>query len=176
MIIGVTALARAGKDTFADYLISKYGFAKLNMSDVLAEELVRRGLEPSKDNRSLLGDEWRKQYGMDIVIRKTLEKAATYENTVITGVRSVEEVDFLRKNSKSFCLVAIVADMDVRFARRDSLDPNTLEGFTARDERDVKNKGLGKVIEIADYTLTNNYKTTEEFYKDIDALMQKVRK
>lgn len=176
MIIGVTALARAGKDTFADYLTSKYGFPKLNMSDVIAEELVRRGLEPTKDNRSLLGDEWRKQYGMDIVIQKTLEKAQTYENVVITGIRSVEEVDFLRKNSKSFCLVAIVADLNIRFSRRDNLDPETLEGFTARDERDVKNKGLGKVIEMADYTLTNNYKTTEEFYKEIDFLMQKIRK
>jgi len=176
MIIGVTALARAGKDTFAAYLVSKYGFPKLNMSDVIAEELVKRGLEPTKDNRSLLGDEWRKQYGMDIVIRKTLEKAHSYENIVITGMRSVEEVDFLRKNSNSFCLVAIVADLDVRFARRDNLDPETLEGFTARDERDVKNKGLGKVIEMADYTLTNNYGILEEFYKDIDSLIQKIRK
>lgn len=175
MIIGVTALARAGKDTFADYLFSKYGFPKLNMSDVIAEELVRRGLEPTKDNRSLLGDEWRKQYGMDIVIRKTLEKAQSYDNIIITGVRSVEEVDFLRKNSKSFCLVALVADLDVRFARRDNLDPETLKGFTARDERDVQKKGLGKVIDKADYTLINNYKTAEEFYKDIDALLQKIK-
>ena len=59
--------------------------------------------------------------------------------------------------------------------QEDNLDPETLEGFTARDERDVKNKGLGKVIEMADYTLTNNYKTTEDFYRDIDVLMHKIK-
>ena len=48
MIIGVTALARAGKDTFADYLVSKYGFSKLNMSDVLTEELGRLGSTADK--------------------------------------------------------------------------------------------------------------------------------
>lgn len=175
MIIGVTALARAGKDTFADYLVSNYGFSKLNMSDVLTEELGKLGRPKTKDQMSLLGDEWRKQHGMDIVIRRTLEKAATYVNTVITGFRSVEEVEFMKTNSGQFYLVAIVADMDVRFGRRNELDPDTLEGFTARDERDVQKKGLGKVIEKADYTLTNNYKTTEEFYRDIDLLLQKIK-
>lgn len=175
MIIGVTALARAGKDTFALYLKEKYGFQTLNMSDVLADELARRGMEPTKDNRSLLGDEWRKQHGMDIVIRKTLEKAQAYDNVVITGVRSVEEVDFLRNNSKGFCLVAVVADQDIRFSRIGSLDPETPEAFTARDERDVKNKGLGKVIGAAEHTLTNNYTIHEPFYRDIDALMQKIK-
>lgn len=174
MIIGVTALARAGKDAFADYLVSRYSFSKLNMSDVLADELVIRGLEPTRGNRSLLGDEWRKQYGMEIVIRKTLEKAQTYDDVVITGVRSVEEVEFLRKNSKNFCLVAIVADLQVRFARRDELVLETLEAFTARDERDIKNKGLGKVIDMAVHTLTNNHNALEAFYKDIDNLMQKI--
>jgi len=176
MIIGVTALARAGKDTFADYLVSKYGFSKLNMSDVLTEELGRLGRPQTKDQMSLLGGEWRKQYGMDIVIRRTLEKAEKQEKTIITGFRSIEEVEFMKANSGNFYLVAIIADMDVRFGRKNELDPDTLEGFTARDERDVQKKGLGKVIEKADYKLANNYKTTEEFYKDIDALMQKIRK
>ncbi|MBU2638518.1 MAG: AAA family ATPase [Nanoarchaeota archaeon] len=174
MIIGVTALARAGKDAFADYLVSNYGFSKLNMSDVLADELVRRGMEPTKDNRSLLGDEWRKQYGMDIIIRKTMEKAQTYDKVVITGFRSMEEIAFSRGSSDSFYLVAIVADLNVRFGRRNELDPESIEAFTVRDDRDVKNKGLGKVIDAADQTLTNNYTAHKPFYKEIDALMQKI--
>jgi len=144
------------------------------MSDVLRDELLRQGKEPTKKNMALLGDEWRKIYGMDIVMRKTLERAEKYERTVITGIRSIEEVEYIRHNAKSFCLVAIVADAEVRFSRRNELDPQTREEFFARDEIDIKNKGLGKVISAAEFCLVNNYSTKEEFHAEIDKLMTKI--
>ena len=92
MIICLTSLARAGKDTFADYLVDKYGFIKLNMSDVLRDELKAQGKEGTKEEMSLLGDEWRKLNGMDVVMKRTLEKAKQYDKVIITGVRSIEEL------------------------------------------------------------------------------------
>ena len=65
MIIGVVSLARAGKDVFADYLAKNYGYRKVTTSDVLRDELIKQGKESTKDNMSLLADEWRKEYGMD---------------------------------------------------------------------------------------------------------------
>lgn len=176
MIICVTSLARAGKDTFADYLIEKYKFVKLNMSDVLRNELLKEGKEATKDAMSRLGDEWRMKYGMDIVMRRTLENALKHERVVITGVRSVEEVTFMRNNAKEMRLVAITADAEARYSRRNELDPQTKEEFFERDERDIKNKGLGKVIAMADYEIKNDYKTEEEFYKAIDELIGKILK
>jgi len=38
MIIGLTGLARCGKNTAADYLKKKYGFEVLVFSDILVEE------------------------------------------------------------------------------------------------------------------------------------------
>lgn len=173
MIICLTSLVRAGKDTFADYLVEKYGFVKLNMSDVLRDALIAENKEPTKDNMSKLGDDWRKKFGMDIVIRKTLEKASKHDRVVITGMRSVEEVTFMKANAGELYLIAIIADREVRFERRSEADSQTEKEFFVRDERDIRNKGLDKVIAIADYEINNNFQTKEEFYREIDILLEK---
>lgn len=155
VIVGVTSLARAGKDTLASRLCSVYSFIQLNMSDVLRDELIKQGREPTKDNMSIIGDELRNQHGKDIVIRLLLEKAAIYDKVVITGLRSPEEVVYLKNNSQKFVLVALSSPLELRFNRRNTLDPQTIDGFEARDNRDIKNKGLDKVIEMADYEIKN---------------------
>ncbi|MBI5872255.1 AAA family ATPase [archaeon] len=173
MIMGLTGMVRSGKDSFADYLASEYGFAKLNMSDVLKEELVKEGKEPTKENMSILGDRWRKEFGMDIVMRRTLENAKKQEKVVICGIRSLEEIDFIRRNAVDFVLIAVVADAKTRFARRSESDEQDFGGFIARDNRDIKNKGLDKAIACADYTIENNFSSLEDFYKAINALLAK---
>lgn len=170
IIVGVTSLANAGKDTFASRLVSEYSFTQLNLSDVLRDELIKQGKEPTKDNMSILGSELRKQYGRDIVIRMFMDKASLYGKVIITGIRSPEEVDYLRQNSDYFVLVKLTAPLDLRFKRRKSLDPQTIEGFTFRDERDIKNMGLDKVIESADYEISNTG-SLDELYAEIDGFM-----
>ncbi|MBU2589926.1 MAG: AAA family ATPase [Nanoarchaeota archaeon] len=175
MIICLTSLARAGKDTFADYLVDKYNFTKLNLSDVLRDELKAQGKQGTKEEMSLLGDEWRKLYGMDVVMRRTLDKAKQYDKVIITGVRSIEEYYFIKNNADEVYLIAVTADKEIRFDRRNQLDPQIKEEFFARDERDIKNKGLDKVIKAADFEVSNNYSSRDDFYKSIDDLMQKMR-
>ncbi len=156
MILGVTGLARSGKDTFADMLVRHYGFVKLNMSDCLRDELKRQGRQPTKDNMSILGDEWRSMWGQDIVIRRTLEDARQFSKVVITGFRSPQEVEFMKRDNPSFFLVALVASDETRFSRRTSDDPGDFESFIGRDMRDMNNKGLGKVLVAADYVIDND--------------------
>ena len=156
MIFGVTGLARSGKDTFADMLVRHYGFVKLNMSDCLRDELKRLGKPSTKDNMSILGDEWRSLWGYDIIIRRTLEDAKRFSKVVITGFRSPQEVEFMKKNNPSFFLVTLVASDETRFSRRNSDDPEDFDSFIGRDMRDVNNKGLGKVIAAADYVIDND--------------------
>ena len=57
--IAFTGLARSGKDAAADYLVKKYKFHKLVMSDELGEELAKQGREDTKMNRALMGKELR---------------------------------------------------------------------------------------------------------------------
>lgn len=156
MILGVTGLARSGKDSFADFIVKNYGFVKVNMSDCLRDELLAMGKEPSKDNMSILGDDWRSKWGKDIVLKRTLKDAKRLGNVVITGFRSVEEVDFIRKECPDFLLVALVASEEVRFGRKTKEDPQDFESFVNRDRRDIKNKGLDRVLALADHVIDND--------------------
>lgn len=156
MLLGVTGLARVGKDAFADFLVRNYSFTKLNLSDCLRDELIKTGKEPTKGNMCILGDEWRAKWGYDIVIRRTLERAQKSSRVVITGLRSVEEVEFMRSGSNDFQLVAIVASDETRFSRKTSDDPQDFESFIGRDRRDIEKKGLDKVLALADHVIDND--------------------
>ena len=170
IIIGITGLARSGKDTVADYIAEKHSFKVFTMSDTLRSECMKRGMDISKDNLSLIGDTMRKEFGNDIVAVKTIEKAGNFPRSIITGVRSPEEIDVFKQHSPGFILLSVEALDSSRFGRRTEKDPKTETGFFARDERDKENKGLGDVIEMADYTMTNNG-TLDQLYGDVDKFL-----
>ncbi|MEA3379141.1 MAG: AAA family ATPase [Nanoarchaeota archaeon] len=171
MIIGIVSLAGAGKDTFADYLVLKYDFRKINTSDAISEILKEKDLEDNKDNRSIIADQWRKETGrMDIVTFKSLEKIKDPKNLVIIGFRSLEESELMKKMFPSAILISLIANPKIRYSRKRMGDPQDRAGFFGRDERDINKKGLAKVIMSADYFILNN-SSLEDFYKKIDKFM-----
>lgn len=174
MIIGLTGLASSGKDTVAEYLKEKYGFSVLVFSNVLVEEAKKRGIEPTKMNLSILGDELRATLGNAALAKKLLEEIDPEKDYVISGFRSPEEVYAIQNEVIDFFLVLVDTDKATRFKRRRPDDPQTEKEFFERDERDIKNKGMGKVMEMADYVLPNNG-SLEELHKKIDEMLAKVR-
>ncbi len=173
IIIGLTGLARSGKDTVADYIAEKYDFKVFTMSDTLKSECMKRNLEISKDNLSLIGDAMRKEFGNDIVAVKTIEKAGNFPRSIISGVRSPEEIDVFKDHCPGFILLTVEAPDTSRFNRRTEKDPDTEAGFFARDERDMKNKGMGDVIEMADKAIKND-STLEDLYRNIKEFMDSI--
>ena len=159
-MIGIilTGYARSGKDTVADYIAENYGWGKFVFSDCLVDAVKERGMEVNKENMSLVGDELRKERGMDVAARLTYEKAeeANCEKAVFVGARSVEEVDYLKQRLEKVHVVKITADADKRFERKSEKDPQEENDFFARDKRDVEKKGLNKVIDSATHTIENN--------------------
>lgn len=176
MIIGVVSLARAGKDTFADYLVSNYDFKKINTSDVLHDYFINKGETPTKDKMSILADKWRKESSrMDIVTFKSLKKMDEFNHYVITGFRSKQEADLMREMFPDSTLVSIMSDKELRYSRRTHEDPQSIKDFFGRDERDIKNKGLAEVIVDADYYLINN-DSLQNFYNQIKDFMKKIKR
>lgn len=176
MIIGVVSLARGGKDTFADFLVQNYGFKKVNTSDSIHNILKEKGLKLTKDNLSIIADQWRKETkDMAIVTKKSLENITNPKNLVICGFRSIEEVEYMKKIFPSSILVAIMADKEKRFERKKTNDPQDKESFFRRDKRDIIKKGLSKVLADADYFLLNN-NSLKNFYKDISNFLNTIKK
>ena len=173
MIIGLAGLARCGKDEAANYLEEKYGFEKLVFSDILAEKLKKRGMENTKMNQSIVGDELRKEFGNAVLASRLLEKIDKDKNYVIVGFRSPEEVDYIRNEVMKFYLVEIYAEKSVRFTRKTKEDPQSITEFFERDQRDMKNKGLDIVLRMADFKIINEG-NLDDLKKDVDDFMKKI--
>lgn len=167
VIIALTGLARSGKDTAAKYISEKYGFKWFDFSrDALEQELRVRNLPITKENMSSLGDELRKKYGTDILAQKLVEKIkqSNAENVVVSGVRSPEEAGCLKRSAEKFILIKIIADPKKRIQRAGNA------GIVARDEQDIKKKGMSKVLDMADVIIENNG-TLDELHQKIDAVL-----
>jgi dephospho-CoA kinase len=176
LVIGMTGLARSGKGAVAEYL-KKKGFAHFDFyTDVLVEELKKRNLEPTRESASVVGDEMRDAEGMAVMAKRLLARLqdSPHEKVVITGFRSPEEVDYIRNESEEFYLLELRASPDARYNRRDERK-QAKEEFFARDDRDIENKGLRKVMDLADYSIDNNadlqslYRKVDDFLKKVDS-------
>ncbi len=177
MLIITIGLARSGKDTFAKYLVANYGFEHFDFyRDVVVPEMRKRGFKPSKENASIFGDEMRKKFGNGVFgrIMAELIKSSQSKNIVITGARSVEEIDEIKKVEKPV-LVCISAPLKERYKRAVSEKNISYEEFLKRDERDLKNKGLAKLLKLCEFKIENN-STLEEFYSKIDKFMRELAK
>jgi dephospho-CoA kinase len=182
LVLGLTGLASCGKGTVSDYLVKEHGFVKFVFSDILKEEAEKRGLiknknyEEQKDIFSRLGDQLRKESGRKGVLAEMLVnkiKSIDAKKVIVDGFRSVEEVKLFRKNFKEFYLIFVDADENMRFMRREIEDPTTtIENFRTRDKRDIEEKGLGKVLEMAEFAIHNDKQSFEYLYEKIDKLLK----
>lgn len=172
LIVCLTGMPGAGKSTVATFLKEK-GFESLTMGDAVRDEARSQGLEPTDANLGRLMLQLREKYGQGAVanlILKRLEEAVpgrSGRNIVIDGVRSVAEVEVLRR-AGLVRLLAIHASQDIRFqhlrVRGRSDAPATASEFAGRDQRELS-VGISEAIALADESLSNNELTLEQLKK-----------
>ena len=164
IIIGLTGPAAAGKEVVSGKLKGQ-GFNVFIFSDILRREAEARGFlkgNPEEDKMILskIGDivrfiSGKKEILAEVLVREIMESPA--QKFAVSGFRTEEEVFLFRKNFKNFRLVHVHAEPEVRFQRRLAEDPNTtMRALNARDENDIKNKGMDKVFKMADTRIENN--------------------
>ena len=143
------------------------GFSAITMGDAVREEAKRQGLEPTDANLGSMMLKLRKDLGQGAVahlILKKLERDGDSRNLVIDGIRSIPEVDVLKKVGE-VRLLAVHASQDTRFAhlqergRQDA--PASSDEFAGRDRRELS-VGISEAIALADETISNNEITIEQ--------------
>ncbi len=143
MIIGFTGRIAAGKETIKHFLVEK-GFVYMETSQVLKDELSRRGMELTRKNMQDLGDELRAKDGNGALMKLVLEKIDYSNNKdkhfILDSLRNAGEADYLREHADDFVLIAVDAPQQMRFERMLSRgkphDPKTWEEFLIIDNRD----------------------------------------
>jgi dephospho-CoA kinase len=172
-LLGLTGTNGAGKGEAAAFFMEK-GFAYLSLSDVLREEVKKRGLEPSRDNLIRAGNALRRRHGADVLARRVLRRVRG--DTVIDSIRSPAEIARFRTRP-GFKLLAVDAPVEVRFerVRRRGRDESvlTLAEFAAKEKeemsRDPSAQQLHLCLGLADATVIND-STLEAFRRKLEAL------
>ncbi len=181
MIVGVTGFFCAGKDTIAEYLQAK-GFVHISLSDMLREELKRRGKPVTIPNLTAVGNELRRVHGPGVLGERAAEKMDFSRNWVVTSIRHPAEVEALRSRP-DFFLLFVDAPRKVRFERSLSRarkgDPLTFEEFEAAEKQQLSPKGgdpaaqaLDACKKIADQNINNKH-SREKLEEQITELVSR---
>jgi len=180
MIIGLTGTNASGKTSVVSYFRSG-GFEYYSLSDVIRDELTKKGLEHSRDNLRRVGNELRQTFGAAVLAEKVCRQISTTK-VIIDSIRNTSEVAALRK-LKDFVLIAVDAPIEIRFERAKSRgrqeNAPTIEKFRELEEkeksRDKTAQNIDQCIELADY-LINNDKGIEELHRKLEQLIKKLSK
>lgn len=166
LVIGITGLNGAGKGTVVEYLVKDKGFWHYSASGLITEEIERRGGLVDRDAMIRMGNELRVKYGAgylaEELLRRAIEKGG---RAIIESIRTVGEVESLRKMSGDFVLLAVEVDQEIRYKRireRGSAKDNvSFDEFKTQEEKESfsedKNKqNLVIVGKMADFRINND--------------------
>jgi dephospho-CoA kinase len=188
MIIGVVGKIAAGKTTVAKFFEEK-GFCRVSCSDPLIDLLTHNvsdyswipelpeKAEPTRDRLIEFGKYLKDKYGGDILIRLAVDKKRHCKNIVIDGVRSIEEVETIKRLGGK--AIYVEARPEVRYERlmrrRAEKDRviQSFEDFLRMDEEEEKLYHTTKLKDIADYVIVNEG-TLEELRRKVEKIISEV--
>jgi dephospho-CoA kinase len=177
-IIAFTGMPFSGKSE-AVKIAKDMGFQVVRMGDAVWNEVAKRGLELTDENVGNVADSMRRESGMDIWARRTMDRINTLideDCIVIDGVRNSEEIDFFRKKlGDDFLLIAVDASDEIRkkraMSRNRKDDSKNLSDIEERDRRELR-WGMGSVIASADVIIEND-NTLKKFHKKVHDFLSK---
>lgn len=174
LIIAITGMPGAGKTTAAKGLGSA-GLPRIAMGDMIREETKRRNLYPDDKNMGSIMRELRERYGAGAIAELCLQSMSSMQsdNVIVDGIRSMAEVEIFRRRG-DVRLLAIWASPRRRFellrTRGRSDDPQSVESFDARDQRELS-IGIGGAIALADEVVSNERISIEELGSAVTQLV-----
>jgi dephospho-CoA kinase len=164
LIVALTGMPGAGKNTVANYLAQK-GIPLLIMGDVVREAAQNEGLEPTSGNLAKLTIRLREKNGPEAIAHLTANKIKTMKNedkefavVIVDGIRSMAEIEVLKRVGQ-VKLLAIHGSILTRYShireRARSDVPSNINEFDKRDRVEME-VGISDAIALADETISNN--------------------
>jgi dephospho-CoA kinase len=161
-IIGVCGQPGSGKDTVADFFVSK-GYTHISLGDTLREEMRKQGMPVDRAQMSVFAANAKKTRGMAYLAE--LAVARVTGNAIISGIRGTAEVElFRRRFGPDFILLVVDAPLEMRYARARKRnrpgDNITFEEFRRIEDHERSAvsgaQEVDKVIALADFTVDNS--------------------
>ena len=172
MIICTTGMPGAGK-TEAAKMLKEEGFILVEMSDPIRDMMIAQGLEINNKSFRDFAVELKRTKGMDIAAKINADRIDFGSNTVISGVRNIEEIRYFKSRCPDLIVVELYAPPETRFQRlvarwQDGL--KTYDEFLYRERREI-DMGMSSAIKMADIRI-DNVGTLNDLKKGIRALIE----
>lgn len=186
-IVGVGGPNGAGKDVVAQLLAQHAGFLFVGATEMFAAELARRGWPADREHKSKLSAEWRREFGMGVIVDKAWaefqKQPGKYRGLVVGSLRHPGEAD--RVHALGGQVLWIDADPHIRYQRvqtanrgRDVEDKKSFEDFLADERREMTPTGDAATLNVsavkdrADHIILNNSTETETLWRDVSAALK----
>ncbi len=166
VLICVTGYPGSGKSVFAS-VGKEFNLKTFTMGDIVREETLKKYGVINRETLGKMAEELRNKFGEDAVAHLLAKKLVGEKDNVliVDGVRSMREVDILKKIG-SVILIAIIAKRMTRYQRllkrKRHDDIMNFSDFIRRELRE-KNFGLDEVIDRSDYYIFNEDISLNEF-------------
>jgi cytidylate kinase len=186
-IVGISGTNGAGKDSVGHTLALKHKFLFVSITDLLREEAKRREIPIERENLRMISAEWRRQYGLGVLVDRAYdlfkELEAEYSGLAISSLRNPAEAD--RVHELGGVVVWVDANPRTRYERiqknleergRSAEDMKTYEQFLLEEQMemhippggDAANLDMTAVKQRADILLLNDGTDIIDFQKFID--------
>lgn len=186
-IIGIAGTNGAGKDSVGHTLALKHNYLFVSVTDLLREEAKRRGLSIERENTRMISAEWRRKYGLAVLVDRAYdlyqELQDNYAGVAISSLRNPAEAD--RVHELGGVVVWIDANPKTRYERiqknlaergRAGNDAKTYEQFLIEEEiemhvppgGDAASLNGAAVKQRSDIILLNDGTNLEQFQQFID--------
>lgn len=183
-IVGVTGTFASGKDTLAEYLEEHEGWLHVSTGDIVREETQKKF---GRKDREILHEHanWmRHNLSPGVLMEMALDKfklvQGKYKGLVVSGVRSIGEVEVLKAAGGK--MIFVDADIRTRYERaaqrqRNLEDSLSFEDFKASEVKEMKRPAGNKtdqnifgIKQVADEVVTNDGTLDEFIAKSLNAI------
>ncbi|HET6925025.1 MAG TPA: AAA family ATPase, partial [Candidatus Saccharimonadales bacterium] len=180
-IIGIAGTNGSGKDSTGLTLADRHSYLFVSVTDLLRAELNRRGVPVDRENLRKLSAEWRREYGLAVLVDRAIEEynrlKGRYVGVAIASLRNPYEAD--RIHELGGIVLWVDADPKVRYQRiqnnaearaRAGEDSKTFEEFLAEEQTemhavngDAASLDMSAVKKKADLFLVNDNTNLQDF-------------
>lgn len=146
-VIGVAGTNGSGKDTVGQFLAAKHNYLFVSVSDFLRAEARRRGEPVTREVLRTISAEWRRKFGLGVLVDKAVElwktNETSYVGVIACPMRNTGEAQHLKDLGGT--LIWVDADQRIRYDRIQSAnrgrageDDKTFEQFQAEETAEMQ--------------------------------------
>lgn len=167
-VIGLSGTNGSGKDAVGQIIRDEYGYLFVSVTDILRDELKKEGKSTERENMRELGDKWRREIGLSVLVDKAVEifnsKKDRYKGLVVASIRNTGEAEYIHQLGG--IMVWVDADPKIRYervaSRQRSDDNKTFDEFLKEEQDEMEAYGdetglaVGEVKKLCDEFIENN--------------------